>query len=172
MGRKIYDSHSINNPRDYFISDEEAKRVLKAEGRKLKYCALRVWRQYLDSYKPHVYARHLTGVYGVRTKRSLKSIKLGDVKKVGKNEWQIQVTYLNDLAYHESVISKNEPKGHAIMLISYGWKVKKGSHRDIERFGEYKGFNYLEKVRKMYEGMKDRRVNFEIQWKGNDNYTK
>ncbi|MCR4361977.1 hypothetical protein JDW21_19625 [Bacillus subtilis] len=147
----------------FFESDEEAVRVLHQEGRKLKYCALKVWRKYLSSYRPKKYAR---------TGKSLKSIKLGKVKRLGVNEWGIEVTFINDLAYHDSVIGASEPKGHAIMLISHGWKVKRGRHKDVYRFGYFEGFDYLGKVKEMYNNTKDRRVNLDIQWLGGKDYTK
>ena len=155
-----------------FDSDEEAIRVLSAEGRKLEDCCKKVWRQYLASYKPKTYAVHLTGVKGRRTNNSLNSIKLGKVKKISDDEYGIEVTFRNDLAYHNSVIGSSQPKGHAIMLIIFGWKVKKGKHRNIEHFGYRQGYDYLGKVEKMYNKIKDKRISLEIQWLGNKNYTK
>lgn len=146
-----------------FQTDDEAKKVLKEEGRKLKYCALRVWRQYLSSYKPKQY---------IRTKDSVNSIRLGNVYKTADGEWNIEVTFVNDLAYHDSVIGRNQPQGHAIMLISYGWNVKGGVHKDIPRFGKYGGFDYLGKVFKMYDGIRDKRVSLDAQWLGRDNFTR
>lgn len=155
-----------------FDSEAEAIRVLKAEGKKLEACAKKVWQQYLASYKPQMYAIHLTGVAGKRTGNSLKSIKVGQVKKIGNDEYGIEVTFQNDLAYHESVFGKSQPQGHAIMLISFGWRVKKGKHRNIEHFGYRQGYDYLEKVQKMYNNIKDKRISLEIQWLGSKNYTK
>lgn len=157
----------------YFESDAEAIRVLKAEGKKLEECCKKVWRQYLASYTPKAYASHKQGYSaGQRTMASLDSIKLGTVKKVSNDEYGIEVTFKNELAYHESVIGKSEPKGHAIMLISFGWRVKRGKHRNIKHFGYRQGYDYLGKVQKMYDGMKDPRISLEIQWLGNKNYTK
>lgn len=155
-----------------FTSQEEAIKVLEQEGRKLKYCALKVWRQYLSSYKPKQYAVHRTGIRGKRTGDSLHSIKLGKVKKISDDEYGIEVTFRNDLAYHDSVIADNQPQGHAIMLISFGWRVKNGWHKKIEHFGYRQGYNYLGKVQKMYNSKKDKRITLEIQWLGKDNYLK
>jgi len=141
----------------FFNSDQEAIKALEAEGRKLKYIAIKVWRRYLASYKP---------VFYVRTRKSQKSIKLGKVKKVGLNEYGIEVTYDNGLVYHDSVIGKEQPQGHAIMLISTGWTVKKGCHKNIKHFGYRDGFNYLGKVQEEYDKVKDARINLEIQWIG------
>ncbi len=144
-----------------FDTDDEAIRVLKREAEKLKKCAKKVWRQYLDSYTPKGY---------VRTGKAEKSIKVGKLKKIDANTYIIEVTFQNNLVYHDSVIRKSEPKGHAVMLISDGWEVKKGKHKNIPRFGHYKGFKYLEKVEEEYNKIKDRRISFEIEWSGK--YTK
>ena len=169
MAKKI---PSNLNSKKVFETEEEAIKVLELEGRKLKYCAIKVWRSYMQSYQPSKYAEHLTGQDGVRTKRALQSIKLGKVKKYSKDEFSIEVTFVNKLAYHDSVFGREYPQGHAIMLISSGWKVKRGWHKKIKHFGYYRGFDYLGKVQKMYDGMRDNRVSLEIQWLGSDNYTK
>lgn len=151
-----------------FDSEMEAVKVLEAEGRKLKYVAIKVWRQYLSSYKPKYY---VDGT-GKRTKDSLRSIKLGRVIKVDEDTIGIEVTYQNDLAYHESAFGGEYPQGHAIMLISQGWQVSQGWHQNIDRFGHYSGFNYLKKVREEYNKIKDKRISLDVQWLGNDDYTR
>lgn len=156
-----------------FDSEEEAIRVLRLEGKKLEDCCKKVWNLYLASYTPTEYASHKEGYSaGQRTMASLDSIKLGVVKKISKDEYGIEVTFRNKLAYHDSVIGKSQPQGHAIMLISFGWKVKKGSHRKIKHFGYRQGYDYLGKVEKMYNKVKDKRISLEIQWLGKKNYTK
>lgn len=140
-----------------FNSEFEAIRALGEAGKRLKYIAAKVWRQYLNSYKPEQY---------VRTNKSTKGIKLGQVQKLGANTYGVSVTFENDLMYHDSVIGKNQPKGHSIMLISEGWKVRSGKHAGIYRFGYYEGFDYLQKVREEFEKDRDRRINLVISWSG------
>lgn len=141
-----------------FDSELEAKLVLESESRKLKYIALKVWRKYLSSYQPKMY---------VRTRRSQSSIQIGKIKKLNENELGIEIQFLNDLVYHDSVFGSSQPKGHAVMLISTGWKVKKGKHKGIYRFGYYEGFDYLGKVQQEYNAIKDKRIELEIKWSGN-----
>lgn len=140
-----------------FDSDKEAIKALESEGRRLKYIALKAWRKYLSSYKPRVY---------VRTRKSQRGIKLGKVKKIGVDSYGIELTFVDDLMYHDSVINSREPKGHSIMLISNGWKVKKGKHRDIENFGYFEGIDYLGTVEKEFNRGKKKGVDLEIQWSG------
>lgn len=143
----------------YFETEQEAVKTLEEEGRKLKYIALKVWRKYLASYKPKSY---------IRTRNSQKSIKLGKVKRIGDNEFGIVLTFDNDLVYHDSVIDKDEPKGHSIMLLSSGWKATKLEAKIGVRqnFTRHKGINYLGEVIKEYEKRKDKRISLEVQWSG------
>lgn len=141
-----------------FDTETEARIALEKEARKLKYIALKVWRKYLSSYTPKVY---------VRTRKSQSSIQIGKIKKLNENELGIEIQFINDLVYHDSVIGSSQPKGHAVMLISTGWKVKKGKHKDIYRFGYYEGFDYLGKVQQEYNAIKDKRIELEIKWSGN-----
>lgn len=146
-----------NSPLFEFDSEKEAIRVLEAEGRRLKYIAIKVWRQYLASYQPKQY---------VRTRKSQKSIKLGKVKRLDGDTFGIELTFQNDLTYHNSVIGKDQPQGHSIMLISTGWKVKRGKHKDVYRFGYYEGFDYINKVKEAFEATKHKGISLEVQWSG------
>lgn len=140
-----------------FDSDAEAKRVLKQEGKRLEQIAKKVWREYLADYRPKVYAR---------TGKSQKAIKLNNIFKVDENTWGIELTFQNDLTYHDSVFGNSQPKGHSIMLISRGWRVSKGWHKNIPRFGYYEGFDYLGKVIKEFNNGKHKGIELEVQWSG------
>lgn len=140
-----------------FETDAEAKRVLLQEGRRLKFIARKVWHEYQLSYQPEMY---------VRTGNTIKSIKLGNVFRIDADTWGIELTFQNDLVYHDSVIGKKHPKGHSIMLISSGWKVGKGWHKNIHRFGYYEGFDYIGKVIKEFNDGKHKGINLELQWSG------
>jgi hypothetical protein len=156
MANKIPQSKQSNL---YFESDEEAIKVLTAEGRKLKYIAVKVWRKYLGSYQPKRY---------IRTRDTQRGIKLGKVKKVGDNEWGIELTFENDLMYHDSYVGKGQPQGHSIMLLSSGWKAV-NLERKIgvrQNFTRHKGINYLGEVAKAYNSQKHKGITLEIQWSG------
>ncbi|MFS0905808.1 hypothetical protein AB3N02_22555 [Priestia aryabhattai] len=152
----------------YFESEAEAIRVLKAEGKRLERIARRVWQRYLDSYEPKKYAEHINGMPGHRTGRSMKSIKLGRVKRIGDNEYGIELTFINDLVYHESVFGNAQPEGHSIMLISSGWTARKLEEKIgiREHFTRYKGFNYLGEVQRAFNNGKHKGIDLEIQWSG------
>ena len=140
-----------------FDSELEAIRALESEGRRLLFIAIKIWRQYLASYKPKEY---------VRTRKSQKSIKLGKVKRLEDDTLGIELTWEDDLAYHDSVITDGKPQGHSIMLISEGWKVRKGKHTDVYRFGYYEGFDYLSKVEEAFNNGKHNGITLEIRWAG------
>lgn len=154
-----------NSPLPHFEDEEEAKKVLRAEGRKLKYIAIKVWRLYLSSYKPKVY---------IRTRDGQRSIKLKDVKLIGNNELGIELIWENDLAYHDSWLYKKgkstkNVKGHAIMLISEGWynqKLEAKLGRRIYRFTYFEGTGYLNRVYREYMKVKDHRVTVDVSWSG------
>jgi len=145
----------------FFDSEEEAVRALEREGKKLEKIARKIWRMYESSYTP----KHYVNGTGIRTGKSMESVRLGRVKKHADDTLSIELTFRDGLAYHNSVF-KGGKKGHSIMLISEGWKVKKGKHKDVYRFGYYEGFNYIEKVKSAYEASKNSKVELEVQWAG------
>lgn len=145
------------NPVYEFHSEEEAIKVLQAEGKRLEQIALKVWRQYLASYKPEMY---------IRTGKSENGIKLKQVKKIDSDTLGIELTFQDNLMYHDSVFGGSQPKGHSIMLISSGWAVNKGWHRNIPNFGYKEGFNYLGKVVEAFEAVKHEGITLEVQWSG------
>ena len=147
-----------------FDSEEEAVKALEKEGKRLEDIARKVWQLYLSSYQPKNY---FDGS-GERTQKSFDSIKLGKVKKHANDMLSIEVTFVNRLAYHNSVMKKGGKKGHSIMLISEGWKVKKGRHKEIYRFGYYEGFDYISKVKEMYEASRNSKVYLEVEWLGSE----
>lgn len=146
-----------------FNSEEEAILALKEEGQRLIRIARRVWNSYLRSYDPSKY---------VRTHDSEMSMILSNVVKIDKDTLGLRLNFLDDLAYHDSVLNgKNKgkyPQGHSIMLISEGWHSKKLEDKIGERymFTYYEGFDYLEKVREEFEKGKHMGISFEIYWNG------
>lgn len=161
MANKISQTKQSNF---YFQTEEEAIRALEIEGRKLKNIAVKIWRKYLASYEPKVY---------IRTNNSLRGIKLGKVKMIAPNEWGIELTFENDLMYHESWFDKQNgtrehPKGHSIMLLSSGWKAV-NLERKIgirQNFTRHKGINYLGQVIKAYNAQKHKGITLDVQWSG------
>jgi hypothetical protein len=140
-----------------FNSEQEAIRALQSEGKRLLDIAVKIWRQYLASYQPKEY---------VRKGNSEKSIKLGKVKALDDDTLGIELTWEDDLAYHDSVVTRGKPQGHSIMLISEGWRVKKGSRQDVYMFGYYEGFDYLSKIEEAFNNGKHDGITLEIRWAG------
>ncbi|MGG1746844.1 hypothetical protein ABDI04_05530 [Bacillus licheniformis] len=148
----------------YFQTEQEAIRALEIEGRKLQRIAVKVWRKYLSSYQPKKY---------IRTNNTERGIKLGKVKMIAPDQWGIELTFENDLMYHESVFDKqngtrNYPKGHSIMLLSGGWKAVK-LERKIgirQNFTRHRGINYLGQVVRAYNLQKHKGITLDIQWSG------
>lgn len=141
-------------------SEEQAINILRSEGRRLEKIARKVWRQYLDSYSPKAY---------VRTGKSMKGIVLKRVRKIDANHFGIELTFENDLMYHDSVVGSSK-KGHSIMLISDGWHSKKLEAmyrgRRVYRHTYYEGFNYIGKVVKEFNAGKPMGVFLDVNWSG------
>lgn len=145
-------------------SEQATRKLLEAEGRRLKYIALKLWRKYLASYQPKQYAR---------TRKSQRGIKLGRVKWVDGNHLGIELTFENDLMYHDSVVKGSKKKGHSVMLISEGWNQSKRQTKlsrmlggQVYRFTYFEGTNYLAEVEKAYNTGKPVGVRLETQWSG------
>lgn len=142
------------------LSEQETKKLLEAEGRKLKYIAIKLWRKYIGSYQPKVYKR---------TRASQRGIKLGKVKKIAPNQWGIELTWENDLMYHKSYLPNSNKKGHSVMLISDGWKAKKLERilgHPVYRFTYFEGTGYLYQVYKEYMKSAPKTITLETQWSG------
>jgi hypothetical protein len=141
-----------------FDSEKEAEKALRAEARKFKYIAVKIWRRYLASYKPAQY---------IRTRKSQNSIQIkSKLIRLPNNELGMEITWEDNLAWHDSVLPNSKQKGHSIVLISEGWhsaKLEKIMGRAIYRFTYYKGFNYLGKVITEYDKVRDKRIGFELE---------
>lgn len=164
---------TITNNELVFYSLEEARKVLLQEGKKLEQIARLEWDKYLHSYKPVEYKR---------TGNSAKAIKLGGVIPIGENKFGIELTWVNNLVYHDSWLYKKgktstNKRGHAIMLIGTRWhskKLEKVYRKRVYRhtYWQWEGANgldgtsYLDNIVKKYEQIKDPRINIEIQWSG------
>jgi hypothetical protein len=149
------------------FSEQEAKRLLEKEGKRLERIALKLWRRDMSKYQPKSYAVHLGMQEGQRTNRSQKAIKLGRVKMISPTQWGIELTWENELVYHDSMFP-NQPKGHSVMLISDGWHSKKleGRFGKIYRFTYFEGTNYIGRVIKEWQKSAPKEITLEKQWSG------
>lgn len=141
------------------LSEQQTRVLLRAEGQRLEKIARKIWKQYLSSYRPVEY---------VRTGDAMDSIKLGQVKRVGGMQLGIELTWENDLAYHDSVFKNNKTQGHAIMLISDGWHARKLENRigKVHRFTYFEGTGYLYRVYKEYMATAPPNMTLDVQWSG------
>lgn len=156
------------------MSDREITRRLQQEARTLKAIALKQWRRDMQDYKPKVYAVHLGMPQGKRTKQSQRGIKIGKVKRLEDGSFGIEVSWENQLMYHDSIFP-NQPQGHSVMLISEGWhsrKLEQKLRRRVYRFTYFEGTNYLARVIKAYNSIKPSWVTLIDEWKGNKDYTR
>lgn len=145
-----------------FTYDDEisARLALEAEGARLQKIAKELWQEYLTGYTPSMY---------VRTKKSEKSIKLGKVKRLDAFTLGIELTFSDDLTYHDSVFGDKYQKGHSIMLISEGWQVKSTSkHANVYRFGYFGGINYIGRIIKAFNHGARKGITLKVNWAGEE----
>jgi hypothetical protein len=142
-------------------TEQEVRRILQEEGRRLERIARTLWRAYYASYTPELYAR---------TYNSEKAIKLGRVKMIAPNQWGIELTWKNNLVYHPSIFKKgNQAEGHSVMLISDGWHSKKLEQKlgiRKHRFTYFEGTGYLARVIKKWQATAPQGISIEKQWSG------
>lgn len=149
----------------YSLTSTNQRQLIIQEGKKLERIARREWEAYYQSYTPKQY---------IRTYKSRDALKLKTPTKRIDGGWDIELTWEDDLAYHDSRFGKKNNRGHAIMLISDGWesrklKAKLGGKR-IERLTDFDGTGYLYNVYKKYLAVADRTITTNVIWSGN--YTK
>lgn len=140
-----------------FDNDEEAKFALRQESKRLRSIALRLWDEYIQDYEPAQY---------VRTKKSRRGIKLGRLKRLDAYTFGIELIFQDDLMYHDSVMGSKHLQGHSIMLISEGWKVKKGKHKDVYRFGYFEGIDYIGRIQREFEADAIKGITLDVNWNG------
>ncbi len=140
------------------MSELQARRLLESEGKRLEAIAIKLWRRYLSSYSPKEY---------IRTGKAESAIKLKNVKKVDGNHLGIELTWENDLVYHDSIFGSSQ-KGHAVMLISDGWHSRKLENRigKVYKLTYFEGTGYLYRVYKEYMATAPAGITLDVQWSG------
>lgn len=161
MAKKItksdIDAHFQN------MGEEEAIALLIKEGKRLERIARSIWSEYIESFEPKQY---------VRTGNSEKAIRLGRVKKISDDEFGIELTFDDDLAYHPSVVmnkSRTNREGHSFMLISEGWhasKLEDKIGRRVERFTYFEGINYIGRVKEAFNSKAPNGILLVVNWRG------
>jgi hypothetical protein len=140
------------------MSEDQALKTLQQEARRLKYIAVKLWRQDMNSYQPKQY---------IRTRDAQKSIKLGKPFRIDQRYYGIRLEYDDSLAYHPSIF-KGGSKGHAIILISYGWHSKKLERKigkEVYRFTYFDGTKYIPRVMDEFMKFAPKGISLELEKK-------
>lgn len=118
-----------------FLDEKQIRKVLNDAGRTLEKYLKEELQKYFNSYDPVEY---------VRTGDTLKSIKVGQPKKISINEWSLEITFDDGLANHPSVFGQED--GYTPWLLEVGWDIsgKVGYSRPM--FTEHKGTQYIKKA--------------------------
>ncbi|QJI52493.1 hypothetical protein [Psychrobacillus phage Perkons] len=144
----IKEFNSINDLKKYIDSQEgqsaildekQMVAILKEAGKQLESYMKYELGVFFSSYTPSVYDR---------TGDTMKSIKVGNPRKVNINEWTLDITFDKGLANHPSVMGQDD--GYTPYLLHAGWKTKLDNVYGIENFTRHKGSNYITKAVKRF----------------------
>lgn len=116
------------------ISDDEGsvKKVLEEEAKRLEQLIKEEIVHYYNSYKPVRYKRTFNWLNSLRV----------DKPNIEGNKASIRIYFDDNLAYHPSVVSSDQPKGYVPWLMESGWQVKK-MKKVIYRFTYFEGTHYI-----------------------------
>lgn len=119
------------------LDEKQIIKILTEAGQELERYLKQELNAYFSSYDPVVYKR---------TGDTVKSIMVGVPRKVGVDEWSLEITFNESLANHPSYIADDQPDGYVPWLLHSGWRNKLDSTLDIENFTRFKGTNYITKA--------------------------
>lgn len=112
------------------------KDVLKTAAEALKFYLQKWILNYYNSYYPSVYPR--TGQFYDSLLVNVTSIDGKLTAKVYFDDNKV----IRDSIWTDK--NPNQPKGYLPALLNDGWKVTKGGHKDIHRFGFFEGTHFIE----------------------------
>jgi hypothetical protein len=119
---------------EHILTLENVKQVLEHEARRLEQYLKDELNSYFSSYQPKVYDR---------LGNTLNSFRISEPKYVAGLDWSVEIYFDESLAFHDSYISKDQPKGNTLWLLHSGWKTRLDAKKSIPRFTRFEGTNYI-----------------------------
>jgi hypothetical protein len=119
---------------EHILTLENVKQVLEHEAKRLEQYIKDELNSYFNGYTPKQYDRLHTTIASPRI--STPRLRHG-------LEWEIDISFDESLALHNSYISSDQPKGNTAWLLNSGWRTKMDSKKPINRFTRFEGTNYL-----------------------------
>lgn len=125
---------ATNHGQEAVMNEAKIRKILKAAGKQLEGYLKDELNKYLDSYTPKQYER---------TGNTVRSIRVGDPKKISINEWSLEIYFDDKLANHDSVMGSDQPKGYTPWLLEVGWDIRDKVNYEAEMFTHHKGTKYI-----------------------------
>lgn len=119
------------------LNETQIKKALRESARLLEKYMKEELDRYFDSYSPTVYER---------TGDTLKSFRVSDPKKVGLNDWSIEIYFDDGLANHKSYIGSDQPDGYTPWLLEVGWNIEDKVGYSRSMFTKHPGTGYIRKA--------------------------
>ncbi len=122
---------------DQILNEKNIRSVLTKEAKRLEKYLKEELNAYFSSYDPVVYER---------TGDTVRSIEVRTPKRIGQNQWSIEIGFNESLAMHPSYIGEDQPDGYTPWLLETGWSIsgKVGFSRPM--FTEHPGTQYITKA--------------------------
>lgn len=87
-----------------------------------------------------------TPVMYSRTGNMQRSVYISKYPTIVDNIITGEISFLESLAWHDSVIGEGQPQGYVPFLINFGWHLKSDIQPRKENFTDHKGYHYIDKA--------------------------
>lgn len=133
--------------------EQQARKIIKQESKKLERITQSVVNSYYASYTPKQYVR----TYGFK-----KSVITKDIRRIG-DRIEVSVGF-SQSAVHNSLF-KGQPSGYVPILIDQGWHSARLESRigEVPRLTRYGGYNLIDKILKTYKAVKHPLVTIRVE---------
>ena len=82
----------------------------------------------------------------VRTGNMQNSVYISKYPKITNNIITGEISFLESLAWHNSVMGEGQPKGYVPFLLEVGWSLNSNVQPRRENFTDHIGYHYIEKA--------------------------
>lgn len=119
------------------IMNMEIVKILKQEAERLEQYIKEEINNYYNSYEPKEYER---------TYNWLKSLRIDEPKPNSDGTVSMEIYFDQDLAYHPSVMGKDQPMGYVPWLLEVGWSIEEKVGFSRPMFTSHPGSRYIAKA--------------------------
>lgn len=139
------------------LNETQIKKALRESARLLEKYMKEELNRYFDSYTPSVYER---------TGNTLKSFRVSEPRKVGLNDWSIEIYFDDGLANHPSVMGQEE--GYTPWLLEVGWNIEDKVGYSRPMFTKHSGIGYIKKAVSRFNSSNPHGFKVNVNFNGNE----